>query len=145
MKFLITAMVILVSLNSMAATALLKSRLVVGFAPEEDRGVFTTTVLSNGLVEFENNKGKVTHVLKMSKVAVKNLVAQIEKLEVEPLMGEDTPQCMDAPSSEIYVVKANKEILIKTVYNCREKIMNAAYNLVNLMQSFNNISDLVKY
>jgi hypothetical protein len=145
MKLLVTAMVMLVSLNSMAATALLKSRLVVGFAPEEYRGVFTTTVLSNGVVEYENNKGQVKQVLKLSKVALKNLAAQIEKLEVEPLMGEDTPQCMDAPSSESYAVKAGKEVLIKTVYGCREKTMNSAYSLVSLIQSFDNISDLVKF
>lgn len=144
MKFLVTAMVLFVGLNTMAATALLKTRTVVGFAPEEYRGVFTTTVLSNGVVEFENNKGQVTQVLKLSKLALKNLVAQIAKVEVEALQGEDGPQCMDAPSVEYSVIKDGKEILIKTVYGCREKIMYSAFSLVSVIQSVDNISDLVK-
>ena len=109
MKSIVTMIVMLVSLNVMAATSvLLQTKTVVGFAPEDYRGVYSTTVLSNGVVQYENNKGVVTQVLKLSKAAVKAIVAKIESLEVGELQGEDTPMCMDAPSESNIVMKNGK-------------------------------------
>ena len=138
----------LVSLNVMAATSvLLKTKTVVGFAPEDYRGVFTTSVLSNGVVQYENNKGVVTNVLKLSKTAVKAIVAKIAALEVGELQGEDTPPCMDAPSTSNIVLKNGVEIEIKTVFGCRELVMNSSgsYELNRTIDSLDTVADLIKH
>lgn len=135
MKLLVTAMVILVSLNTMAATTLLRTSMFVGFAPPEYRGEFKTEILSNGSVEYTNNKGKVTQVMKLSKSALKNLVAQIAKFEVTQLDGEDAPVCMDAPSTRVVAVKDGQEVEIKTEFGCVPKTMYSAIELVNIIES----------
>jgi hypothetical protein len=148
MKSIVTMLAMFVSLNAMAATSvLLQTKIVVGFAPIDDRGVYSTSLLSNGVVQYENNKGVVVRVLKLSKGAVNAIVAKIASLEVGDLQGEDTPQCMDAPSHSNVVMKDGQEIVIKTVFGCREKVMNTpgSYELNRTIQALDTMADLIKY
>ncbi len=145
MKSIITMVLMLVSINSMAATSvLLKSRLFIGFAPVEYQGVYSTSILSNGVVEYEDNKGKITKVMTLSKEAVKILTNRINNLKISELQGEDGAQCMDAPGSENSAFVHGTEVKIKTVIGCIEKSMPDALSLNSILDAADTLARTLK-
>lgn len=115
---------------SLAATTLVKSTTWVGFAPPQHQGAFTTEILSNGTIQYVNNKGIVKKMGKLSSEALQNLKAEVATLKAGDLVGEtDGPACMDAPSTYVTVYQDGVEIKTKEEAGCKEQVLPSAWKL----------------
>ena len=126
-----------------ASTTLITRSMYVAFAPPEFRGEHKTEIKSDGVIRYISNKGKVFAVAKLSASAVKSLKQKIAAFEYGPLVGEDGPECMDAPSIQITLNKGGKDLVISETVNCKTKQMSEAYELVEVINSAHGLTQLV--
>lgn len=112
-----------------APSVLLETKTIVGFAPPDIRGVYTTQINSDGSIVYTNNKDVSMVVAKLSKQTVKAIKTKIKDLSVGELVGEEGPGCMDAPSTQVTAMKDGKEVVIKSVVACKQKEMYEASEL----------------
>jgi hypothetical protein len=134
-KILVVTTVSLFSVFAFAEGIVLQSKTMVGFAPPEMRGTYTVQIKDNGQVLSIDNKSQKVVLAKLSKPVMKALLEKVEKLEIQDLQGEEGPGCYDAPTTEVSVFKAEKEVIIKTVVACKTKEMFSAYELNSMMNS----------
>ena len=127
-----------------AKTVLLESKELVGFAPPEYVGTYTTQIKSDGTIQYVDNKNKVIVSAKLSTKAVKQLIKEIATLEEGPLLGDEGPQCMDAPIKEIIAYKEDgRAVKIKTIVNCNTKTMNDATQLNMIIESAETLTTIL--
>ncbi len=112
-----------------APSVLLQTKTVVGFAPPDIRGTYTTQINSDGTIVYTNNKDVSTVVAKLSKQTVKSIKMKIKEFSVGELVGEEGPGCMDAPWTQVTAMKDGKEVVIKSQVACNTKQMYEASEL----------------
>jgi hypothetical protein len=106
--------------DELKSNVLAESKVVVGFAPPENRGTFRTQILTNGRVQSIDNKGKITRLASLSKGSLKKLKDSIKTVGDFRVIEPNGPICMDAPSQYVTLKIDKKDVQVWAKISCRE-------------------------
>ena len=144
-NYLILGLLGLTSLNvyasNLPANVLAEHATYVGFAPPEHRGTFKLQLLSTGVVQKIDNKANTTVVAKLSVPVVRKIMSAINNIKSDELNKPLRPPCMDAPTQELQVRKADgTSMTIWRRAGCQEHSPRdaTADGVANLVNSLNN-------
>lgn len=97
---------------TLASDVIAQHETVVGFAPEEYRGLFVLQITESGEVRYINNKKEVSTLAVLSAELVGKLQKSIDAIETTALRKPDGDMvCADAPSEVVRVVNSNGQTI----------------------------------
>ncbi len=127
-----------------SSTVLLESRTAGGMPGPNGPFSLTIQVLSNGMVQSTDGKSHKVVIAKLSNSSVAALTNQIADLKIEALTVPTGPECTDAPSTKVTVVKDGIKTVIGETVNCRDSVMDPAYKLLSTMHALLALSSNLK-
>lgn len=118
----------------------------VMFAPPEIRGTYNTVVTKDGLILKIDNKGNKSEIAKLSPAAVASLLGKIEEVQPGELVKEgDGPGCLDVPTTNTFVVKANgSEVHVIQNANCQFSALESAWEVREIAESIENLAHILR-
>lgn len=98
----------------LASDVIAQHETVVGFAPEEHRGLYVMQITESGEVRYIDNKNNVSTLAVLSAPLIGKMQKAIDGIQSRELQKPDGPICMDAPSELVRVVSSTGTAM--TVY-----------------------------